>query len=99
MWTTLRVPHILTRQTNNNSLFKMKKEVPIQHYGKALIKQYYCKSISGLPYCCQSIAGRITKKCQRISGRVIGASGSWAEPYFACPTLRYGGFTYPPGIL
>ena len=28
-----------------------------------------------------------------------GASGSWAEPYFACPTLRYGGFTYPPGIL
>jgi hypothetical protein len=28
-----------------------------------------------------------------------GASGSWAEPYFACPTLRCGGFTYPPGIL
>jgi len=28
-----------------------------------------------------------------------GASGSWAEPYFACPTLRYGGFAYPPGIL
>jgi hypothetical protein len=28
-----------------------------------------------------------------------GASGSWAEPCFACPTLRYGGFEYPPGIL
>jgi len=28
-----------------------------------------------------------------------GASGSWAEPYFACPTLRCGEFTYPPGIL
>ena len=30
-----------------------------------------------------------------------GASGSWAEPYFACPTLRYGGkvyskYTLPP---
>jgi hypothetical protein len=31
--------------------------------------------------------------------RKKGASGSWAEPYFACPTLRYGGFAYPPGIL
>jgi hypothetical protein len=33
------------------------------------------------------------------SAKAGGASGSWAEPYFACPTLRYGGFTYPPGIL
>ena len=31
--------------------------------------------------------------------REKGASGSWAEPYFACPTLRYGCFAYPPGIL
>ena len=31
--------------------------------------------------------------------REKGASGSWAEPCFACPTLRYGGFAYPPGIL
>nr|WP_294790074.1 hypothetical protein [uncultured Mucilaginibacter sp.] len=37
------------------------------------------------------------KKVQTI--RWFGASGSWAEPYFACPTLRYGGFAYPPGIL
>lgn len=37
------------------------------------------------------------KKVQTIGW--FGASGSWAEPYFACPTLRYGGFTYPPGIL
>jgi hypothetical protein len=29
----------------------------------------------------------------------FGASGSWAEPYFACPALRCGGFAYPPGIL
>jgi hypothetical protein len=28
-----------------------------------------------------------------------GASGSWAEPYFACPTLSLRGFAYPPGIL
>jgi len=28
-----------------------------------------------------------------------GASGSWAEPCFACPALRCGGFAYPPGIL
>jgi len=28
-----------------------------------------------------------------------GASGSWAEPYFACPTLLLRGFAYPPGIL
>jgi len=28
-----------------------------------------------------------------------GASGSWAEPCFACPALRYGVFPYPPGIL
>lgn len=32
-------------------------------------------------------------------GFAKGASGSWAEPYFACPTLRYGGLAYPPGIL
>ena len=28
-----------------------------------------------------------------------GASGSWAEPYFACPTLRYGGLEYTQSIL
>ena len=28
-----------------------------------------------------------------------GASGSRAEPYFACPTLRYGGFEYTQSIL
>jgi hypothetical protein len=28
-----------------------------------------------------------------------GASGSWAEPYFACPKLRYGGFEYTQSIL
>lgn len=33
-----------------------------------------------------------------IFPRRNGASGSWAEPYFACPALRYGGFTYTPGI-
>ncbi|MEO3406844.1 hypothetical protein AAFN85_23205 [Mucilaginibacter sp. CAU 1740] len=27
-----------------------------------------------------------------------GASGSWAEPYFACSTLRYEDLTYTPGI-
>ena len=37
------------------------------------------------------------KKVQTI--KWFGASGSWAEPYFACPTLRYWGFAYPPGIL
>jgi hypothetical protein len=31
--------------------------------------------------------------------REKGASGSWAEPCFACPALRCGGFAYPPGIL
>ena len=31
--------------------------------------------------------------------REKGASGSWAEPCFACPRYRYGGFAYPPGIL
>jgi len=28
-----------------------------------------------------------------------GASGSWAEPYFACPTLRSGGLQNPPRVL
>ena len=28
-----------------------------------------------------------------------GASGSWAEPYFACHLQRKWGFAYPPGIL
>ncbi|HTK18518.1 MAG TPA: hypothetical protein VL442_03350 [Mucilaginibacter sp.] len=31
--------------------------------------------------------------------REKGASGSWAEPCFACPTLLLRGFAYPPGIL
>ena len=47
----------------------------------------------------QDHTGYSSQKCKLISGRVKGASGSWAEPYFACPTLRYGGFAYPPGIL
>jgi hypothetical protein len=28
-----------------------------------------------------------------------GASGSWAEPYFACHLRCKWGFAYPPGIL
>jgi hypothetical protein len=28
-----------------------------------------------------------------------GASGSWAEPYFACHLRCKWGFKYPPGIL
>lgn len=44
-------------------------------------------------------SGAVFKNSTCPFGFAKGASGSWAEPYFACPTLRYGGFAYPPGIL
>jgi len=43
--------------------------------------------------------GTLSLATQRPNENSFGASGSWAEPCFACPTLRYGGFAYPPGIL
>ena len=43
--------------------------------------------------------GTLSLDTQRPNENSFGASGSWAEPCFACPTLRCGGFAYPPGIL
>jgi hypothetical protein len=43
--------------------------------------------------------GTLSEAIQRPNENSFGASGSWAEPCFACPTLRCGGFAYPPGIL
>ena len=37
-------------------------------------------------------------KCPFLLGRKE-ASGSWAEPYFACHLRCKWGFAYPPGIL
>jgi len=43
--------------------------------------------------------GTLSLDTQRPNENSFGASGSWAEPCFACPALRCGGFAYPPGIL
>lgn len=43
--------------------------------------------------------GTLSLDTLRPNENSFGASGSWAEPCFACPTLRCGGFAYPPGIL
>jgi hypothetical protein len=47
----------------------------------------------------QDHTGYLSQKCKLISGRHKGASGSWAEPYFACHLRCKWGFAYPPGIL
>ena len=45
------------------------------------------------------VSGYFVSGEKRPNDKSFGASGSWAEPCFACPTLRYGGVAYPPGIL
>ena len=47
----------------------------------------------------QDYGASFSQNCKRISGRSKGASGSWAEPYFACHLRCKWGFAYPPGIL
>jgi hypothetical protein len=45
------------------------------------------------------VSGYFVSGEKRPNDKSFGASGSWAEPCFACPALRCGGFAYPPGIL
>ena len=45
------------------------------------------------------VSGYFVSGEKRPNDKSFGASGSWAEPCFACPALRCGGLAYPPGIL
>jgi hypothetical protein len=45
------------------------------------------------------VSGYFVSGDKRPNEKSFGASGSWAEPCFACPTLCCGDFAYPPGIL
>ena len=102
MWTTLRVPHISTRQTNNNYLFKsMRKHNPTGTVRSRIIKNEYLVNSFQDDYTTvnlfQDYGASFSQNCKRISGRSKGASGSWAEPYFACPTLSLRGFYVSSG--
>ena len=104
MWTTLRVPHISTRQTNNNYLFKsMRKHNPTGTVRSRIIKNEYLVNSFQDDYTTvnlfQDYGASFSQNCKRISGRSKGASGNQVSPDSARPAGPKSGFWYPVSIF